>query len=104
MDEYISKKAALDALGKNPLKSMKDKGRYAAGRFAQWKKDKEKLESLTVADVVEVVRCKDCENWDSKYKSILSPDKHYCVIMDKLMKPDGFCSYGEKAKESRKWI
>lgn len=48
-----------------------------------------------VADVVEA-RCKNCENWDIDWKSISSPDKHYCVIMDKLMDPDDFCSYGER--------
>ena len=46
------------------------------------------------ADVVEVVRCKDCKWWDS--------EEHNCVIRDSYgwdYKPTDFCSYGEDAEE-----
>lgn len=43
-----------------------------------------------------IVHCRECTNWDCGYKSIINPENHYCVIMDKLMKPDDFCSYGER--------
>lgn len=40
------------------------------------------------ADVVEVVRCKDCKN----YKG----EQHNCWLMRAKMKPMDFCSYGER--------
>ena len=45
------------------------------------------------ADVVKVVRCKDCKWWDS--------EEHDCVIRDSYgwdYKPTDFCSYGEDAE------
>ena len=45
------------------------------------------------ADVVEVVRCKDCKWWDS--------EEHNCVIRDSYgwdYKPTDYCSYGENAE------
>jgi len=66
-------------------------------------KDDESLWELSVvetflgrassADVVEVVRCKDCKWWDS--------EEHNCVIRDSYgwdYKPTDYCSYGENAE------
>ena len=49
---------------------------------------------IPTADVVEVVRCKDCEYWDDHercdfWSSIMSP--HYPEKND-------YCSYGERAE------
>ena len=44
-------------------------------------------------DAVEVVRCKDC-----KRKNI-TEDGLMCRIMCLYMKPDDFCSYGEREKD-----
>ena len=53
------------------------------------------IESLEPADVVPVVRCKDCENWQTDWNPSI-PDRHYCAVMDSMMKADAFCSYGER--------
>jgi len=50
------------------------------------------------ADVVPVVRCKDCENWQTDWNPSI-PDRHYCAVMDSMMKADDFCSYGERREE-----
>lgn len=42
------------------------------------------------ADVVEVVRCKDCFYCTEEFK------KPYCVWFEETTKEDGFCSYGER--------
>ena len=52
------------------------------------------LQDIPSADVVEVVRCKDCEYWDDHercdfWSSIMSP--HYPEKND-------YCSYGERAE------
>lgn len=48
------------------------------------------------ADVVEVVRCKDC-----KYYSPLKDGGSQCERLDGLLmsKPNDFCSYGERKEE-----
>lgn len=51
------------------------------------------------ADVVEVVRCKDCEKWDTSNKLL-----NTCVCTrwsqsmpyPRLTSPDDFCSYGHR--------
>lgn len=51
------------------------------------------LATVPSADVVEVVRCKDCEYWD---------DHERCDFWSSLMSPhypekNDYCSYGERA-------
>lgn len=46
------------------------------------------------ADVVEVVRCKDCKSrHDSCFAGV---GNTYCDVHHKYFPLDGFCSYGEK--------
>lgn len=49
------------------------------------------IKDAPTVDAVEVVRCKDCENWDG--------EEHWCSIRDSYgwdYKPNDFCSYGDK--------
>lgn len=68
-----------------------DKG-YAKG----WNSAIEILQSAPTVDVVEVVRCKDCIHFESKDYVL------FCKHPDGLdsIKPESFCSYGEK-KDAR---
>lgn len=50
-------------------------------------------ESLTL-----VVRCKDCKFSE---KSKIFKNYYACPIMDKNMKPNDFCSYGEEKSDGR---
>ena len=43
----------------------------------------------------EIIRCKDCENLQTDWKPLLL-DRHYCGVMDSMMKEDDFCSYAER--------
>lgn len=53
----------------------------------------------STADVVEVVRCKDCKHWciqegnDINQSYFCSRDKMWCMP---TRKADDFCSYGER--------
>lgn len=47
-------------------------------------------------DAVEVVRCKDCDNFQTDWETAFANGRHYCAIMDSIMPPEGFCSYGER--------
>lgn len=45
-------------------------------------------------DAVEVVRCKDCENWQRDWESSYLPNHHYCAMVDTTTEHDFYCSYG----------
>lgn len=46
---------------------------------------------------VEVVRCKDCADWQADWiPSCVDNGSHYCGTMDTIMKPNDYCSYGER--------
>lgn len=49
------------------------------------------LENLPAADVVEVVRCKDC-----KYLAGVSGIVGWCTVMDVAKKEKGYCDQGER--------
>ena len=102
MSEYIRKQAAIDTLAEQialcdkALKSfeisMKDEYAVKVER-ASLIAYKEQLEAITAADVVPVVRCKDC-----KYNATT----HKCLNLDSFFlipKDDDFCSYGERRGE-----
>lgn len=44
----------------------------------------------------EIVRCKDCANYDTDWTPETVPDRHYCFVMDGMMPKDGFCNYAER--------
>ena len=58
------------------------------------------FKSVPTADVVEVVRCKDCKYFEVYYP-IKEKDKepikaHYCKLYNSDRKQIDFCSYGER--------
>ena len=59
------------------------------------KKPYKKPEIIDSKDLVPVVRCRDCEAWQTDWNPSI-PDRHYCAVMDSMMKADDFCSYGER--------
>ena len=57
------------------------------------------IQGLPTADVVPVVRCKDCKHGDFYCNSILCGNAHapwYNDEFDALMELDDYCSYGER--------
>ena len=44
----------------------------------------------------EIVRCKECANYDTDWTSEMVPDRHYCLVMDGMMPKDGFCHKAER--------
>lgn len=58
------------------------------------------IEEAPSVDAVEVVRCKDCENWDTDWcPSHSAKGEHWCGMIDLVTEPDFFCGYGERKKE-----
>lgn len=53
------------------------------------------IDSIPTADVIEVVRCKDC-----KYKEIEQPGMVYCPMMvGSWVADDHFCKWGERRED-----
>ena len=97
-DEYIRKQDAVNyckTLMNAELTRSNDLGHRRA-RYNQTETVLEFIENLPSADVVTVVRCKDCKYWDDTEAEPL------CEVLydgDGVMyspEPDDFCSYGER--------
>lgn len=88
MSEYIKREDAIRAIMEYIRDGCDESDEFIDGTY------KAKLiieEDIPSADVVEVVRCKDCKEWDA--------ETHSCNIRDSYgwdYKPTDYCSYGEK--------
>lgn len=85
MAEYITKEAAINAVENAPIELFQ----------SEWEEIEEAINAAPAADVVSVVRCKDC-----KYAYINSfsaaSGVALCSSSVKVMQQDDFCSYGER--------
>ncbi len=52
------------------------------------------------ADVVEVVRCKDCKYRETRICAITGNEMLSCNYSGFAVKPTHYCSYGERRKEN----
>ena len=63
-----------------------------------------KINSIPAADVVEVVRCKDCQNCEVIYPVKIieyEPEEvYYCKAHNGSRNPKDFCSYGRRKDET----
>ena len=57
------------------------------------------LSDIPAADVVPVVRCKDCKHFYFADNRIPQEQRYVCEISGEIWKPDSFCSYGERREE-----
>ena len=101
MNDLISRQEAIEALAEQialcdkALKSfgisMKDE--YAVKvEKASLVAYKEQLEAISAADVVPVVRCRDCKHLGTFRGKLYC--RHNCGVVEP--KEDDFCSYGER--------
>ena len=49
----------------------------------------DEINKVPTADVVEVVRCKDCNHWIDRE----------CQVFSMMMNDDDYCSYGERREK-----
>ena len=52
---------------------------------------------MAKSDIVEIVRCKHCKNWDKSWQTI--EGCHYCGMIDKQTEGNFFCGDGEREEE-----
>lgn len=85
MSDYISRQAVIIEMMDNDV----DHTQGTDGREVV-----QILSDIPSADVVQVVRCKDCERCE--YDAVF--EQYWCKLK-RLVKPDDFCSYGERKGE-----
>ena len=100
MAEYIEREAVIELL-EDKQRAICPAGRYGRGYVYGRDRDEydaidadiDTVQNIPAADVVEVVRCKDCRNCTPFYG-----DKGLCYLwadgIDVFL--DGFCNYGVK--------
>ena len=96
MAEYIEREALLNRMEKRLASLRKDYGDYDHYTDG-FEEGCVAVEDADAADVLEVVRCKDCKHWDcyggeDSHKG----DCNELVGLDSCMYEDDFCSYGER--------
>jgi hypothetical protein len=92
--EYIEREAVHEILGRyQAAPHIKQKTHFSKGMLTAIRSCIELVDIVPAADVVPVVRCRDCKWWDN------NSDLPGCVNeFNGLVcsRPDDFCSYGER--------
>jgi hypothetical protein len=78
MAEYIEREAVIDLITR----------RYECPEICT-----AEINSIPAADVVEVVRCRDCKHWEEHCNGKAGICKGK---MKGVVKPDDFCAYGDR--------
>lgn len=55
----------------------------------------QQLEEHSGADYVKVVRCENCNNWDTEWDTA-HDGYHYCPMIDLVTSADFYCAKGER--------
>ena len=93
--EYI-KKPVLKIAVKSYFKHLINKGKYKIDVNDANSDINRIISELPAADVVEVVRCKDCafSNKQIEFKNL-----YVCLQNERFVKKNDFCSYGERKEK-----
>lgn len=86
MAEYITKKAAINAVENAPIEPFQ----------SEWEEIEEAINAAPAADVVPVVRCKDCIHYDLGVCLKIYSDGNAQKDSWQSRNPNDFCSYGER--------
>ena len=90
MADYIERQAAIAILDR-----WLSVNGYSEGEINVMRCMKFELEDMPTADVVEVVRCKDCvyrDNW----RLVKYIKQSYCTLHDRVVQKKAFCAWGER--------
>lgn len=91
-DDLISRQAAIDALdGKIEITGRTNA--EAVKVYVRLVKDR--LERLPSAQP-DIVRCKECRNWDITWTNDWAPNYHYCPMLDGIRRDDFYCADAER--------
>ena len=105
MDELISRKEAIDAIDvlcQEHRYKIPGKAETYSQYNEAWQDALDRAEgaigNLPPAEP-QIIRCKDCKNWDTTWTNDFSPNYHYCLMVDGSRKEDWFCADAERRTE-----
>lgn len=97
MSKYIDADKVIDYANQevsSPFFSIEREGAEDVATYKnKWAFVKQVMVGMPTADVVEVVRCKDCKH---RYVGGYTTQYYICDFMDAELKDEGYCSYGER--------
>ena len=94
--EYIDREAALRAITYNPLAKPEPNDIIALTLLTAQKR----IRKIPAADVVPVVRCKDCKHYsDFDTHNCKRLNFHFCNKFANVTREMDFCSYGERKQK-----
>lgn len=105
MPKYIEREALLKDISESVVFTVR--GNRPSLEIRGANKVIDRIKSAPTADVVEVVRCKDCKYGDFYCSSILCGNAHapwYNDEFDATMELDDYCSYGERKEGAENGI
>lgn len=94
--DYISRQDAVDAA----MQYCPDDDGTCSKADKDIRELLDEIEDIPAADVVPVVRCKDCKHYYFADNRIPQEQRYVCEISGEIWKPDSFCSYGERREEN----
>ena len=93
MNDLISRREAIDALAEMHCKSDEDGYVWIIRSDAWWR-----IETLPSAQP-EIIRCKDCKNWERQVVSI-NDGLGYCSFHEaSFVSCDGYCYWAERRED-----
>ena len=98
MTKYIELEALKNRFAKRLVWLKKDiHDEYSSGLCDGCEYDTKLIDEIPAADVVSVVRCKDCKHYKYRMCELIGNimDGYYHGTFD-VKRPDDFCSYGVK--------
>ena len=94
MPEYINREALMEGIGETVLFSVRGGAKTPTSEMRGANKVIDRIKSAPVADVVEVVRCKNC----IYCKPTAVDGIASCMMWSKYINPADYCSHGERKK------
>ena len=98
MDDLIPRAATLERMKSMAGCATCDNYNYVRCRACTWDDAMNIVEEMSEVNVVQVIRCWDCKNWETDWKPNHSVDgEHFCPMISLVTSGEWFCAYGERS-------
>ena len=96
-NDLISRAAAIEHMKSMAGCATCDNYNYVRCRACSWDDAMNIVDEAPAVEAAPVVRCRDCENWETDWKPNHSIDgEHFCPVISLVTSEKWFCAYGER--------
>lgn len=92
MPEYIEREALMQDISETVVFSVRSDAKLPTSEMRGANKVIDRIKSAPTADVVAVVRCRNCKYFNNQFNICKQLSPRDYVVMNE----DDFCSYGER--------